>query len=155
MLAAIVIIIILVAALLAYGATRPANFHVKRSGRIKAPPAKIFPFISDLRGWGAWSPFEKWDPAMKRTFSGAADGKGAVYEWDGNRRAGAGRREITDTSPPFKIVIKLDFKRPIEGTTSPSSLWSPKATRRMSPGPCMVPRPLSRRSCPCSAAWTR
>src|SRR5207253_2048068 len=82
---------------------------------IKAPPEKIFPLINDLQRWGAWSPYEKRDPAMKRTFGATTTGKGAVYEWDGNRSVGKGRMEITDTAPPSTIVIKLDFIAPFEG----------------------------------------
>ena len=52
---------------------------------------------------------------MKRTFSGAESGKGAVYAWDGNKNVGSGRMEILDTSAPSKIVIKLDFFKPFEG----------------------------------------
>jgi len=51
---------------------------------------------------------------MKRTFDGAEAGKGAVYEWDGNGKAGSGRMEILETSPT-KITIKLDFLKPFEG----------------------------------------
>jgi len=52
---------------------------------------------------------------MKRTYSGAASGKGAVYAWDGNKNVGSGRMEILDASAPAKIVIKLDFFTPFEG----------------------------------------
>jgi len=52
---------------------------------------------------------------MKRTYSGAASGKGAVYAWQGNKNVGSGRMEILDSSAPSKIVIKLDFFAPFEG----------------------------------------
>jgi hypothetical protein len=52
---------------------------------------------------------------VKRTYSGAAHGKGAVYEWEGNNKVGKGRMEITDTSPPSRVTIKLDFIKPFEG----------------------------------------
>jgi hypothetical protein len=52
---------------------------------------------------------------MKRSFSGAADGRGAVYGWEGNKNVGSGRMEILNTSKPSKIVIKLDFFTPFEG----------------------------------------
>jgi len=58
---------------------------------------------------------EKVDAAMKSTHSGAASGKGAVYEWDGNSKVGKGRMEITDASAPSKVTIKLDFLKPMEG----------------------------------------
>lgn len=107
--------VVLIAAVLIYAATKPDDFRVVRSTTIKAPPEKIFPLISDLHAWGPWSPYEKRDPAMKRTFSGVESGVGAVYEWDGNSKVGAGRMEILDITEPTKIVIKLDFIRPFEG----------------------------------------
>jgi hypothetical protein len=51
---------------------------------------------------------------MKRIFSGAASGKGAVYEWDSDGKAGKGRMEITDAPAPSKVTIKLDFFKPFE-----------------------------------------
>ncbi len=39
---------------------------------------------NDFNRWGAWSPWEKKDPAMKRAFGAATSGKGAVYAWEGN-----------------------------------------------------------------------
>ena len=107
--------VVLVAGLLVYAATRPDTFRVERSAVIQAPPEKIYALISDLKGWGAWSPYEKKDPAMKRTFGAVTAGKGAVYEWDGNKNVGKGRMEITDAAQPSKIVIKLDFLEPFEG----------------------------------------
>ena len=109
-----IIVAVLLGAVLIYAATKPDVFRVQRVANIKAPPEKIFPLINDLHGFGAWSPYEKKDPAMKRTFSGAPSGKGAVYEWDGDKNVGQGRMEISDTSPPSKVTIRLDFLRPFE-----------------------------------------
>jgi hypothetical protein len=109
-----IIVVVLLIALLIYAMTRPDTFRVQRTTRINAPPEKIFPLINDYRGWGSWSPYEKLDPAMKRTYSGAANGKGAVYEWEGNNKAGKGRMEITNSSSPTQVVINLDFVKPFE-----------------------------------------
>ncbi len=106
-----VLLVAIVAALI-YAATRPDTFRLQRSTSIKASPEKIFPLINDYRNWALWSPYENKDPAMKRTYSGAPAGKGAIYEWDGNKNVGKGRMEIVDASPPNKIVIKLDFLKP-------------------------------------------
>ena len=110
----ILIVLVLVAALLAYAATRPNNFRVRRSARIDAPPEKVFPLISDFRQWPLWSPWEKLDPKLRRTYSGAESGKGAIYEWDGNKKVGAGRMEILDSFAPSKLLLKLDFLRPFK-----------------------------------------
>src|SRR5262249_18431928 len=108
----VVIVIVAIAAVLAYAATRPDTFRVQRSASISAPPEKVFALITDLRGWTAWSPYEKKDPAMKRTYAGNDKGKGAIYSWDGDKNVGAGRMEVIDVTPPSRVVIKLDFQRP-------------------------------------------
>jgi hypothetical protein len=63
---------------------------------------------------------------MKKTFSGASSGKGAVYAWAGNSKAGEGRMEITDASPGSKMTIKLDFLKPFEGHNTAEFTLEPK-----------------------------
>lgn len=121
------VIVVVVAGILIYAATRPDMFRVQRTATIKAPPEKIFALINDLRSWSQWSPYEKKDPAMKRTFSGAANGKGAVYEWDGDNNVGKGRMEITEATPPGKILIKLDFIKPFEGHNTAEFTMEPRS----------------------------
>jgi uncharacterized protein YndB with AHSA1/START domain len=110
-----VVLAIAIAIVLILAAAKPDAFSVLRSTSVQAPPEKIFPWINDFHQWKSWSPYENKDPAMKRSYSGAADGKGAVYGWEGNKNVGSGRMEILDTSAPAKIVIKLDFFTPFEG----------------------------------------
>lgn len=111
----IIIIVVLTVVLLVVAAARPDTLKVERAAAINASPVTIFALINDFHQWGNWSPYEKLDPAMKRSFSGTASGEGAVYEWDGNAKAGQGRMEITQSSPASKVVIGLDFIRPFEG----------------------------------------
>ena len=110
----VVVLIVAAAAVVAYASTRPDSFRVQRSATIKAPPEKIFSLINDYRNWPQWSPYEHRDPEMKRTYSGAPAGKGTKYAWEGNRNVGSGEMEIIDTSPPRKVLIKLDFMKPFE-----------------------------------------
>ena len=110
-----VVLAIAVAIVLVLAATKPDRFSVQRATTVKAVPETIFPLISDFHQWGSWSPYEHKDPAMKRSYSGAASGEGAVYAWDGNKNVGSGRMEILDASAPSKVVIKLDFFTPFEG----------------------------------------
>jgi uncharacterized protein YndB with AHSA1/START domain len=111
----LIVIVVLIAGVLAFALTKPDTFTVQRTASIKAPPEKIFAVLNDFHRWPEWSPWEKLDPAMKRTQSGATSGKGAVYAWEGNSKVGAGRMEILDAAPPSKVEIKLDFIRPFEG----------------------------------------
>lgn len=106
-------VVVLIAAVLIYAATKPDTFRVERTASIKAPPEKIYPLLNDFKQQVAWSPWEKKDPGMKRTYSGAESGKGSVYEWDGNSDIGKGRLEITESSPS-KVAMKLDFLEPFE-----------------------------------------
>ncbi len=99
---------------LALASTKPDVFRIQRSTGIKAPPEKIFALINDFRSFGAWSPYERLDPAMKRSYTGAAAGKGAVYAWESGGKAGIGRMEITESSPPSRIALNLDFTKPFE-----------------------------------------
>ena len=109
----LIALVVLVAGVVLFAATRPDNFRVERSAQISAPPEKILSFINDFHQWSAWSPYEKLDPAMKRTYAGQPAGKGAVYEWNGNSKAGQGRMEIVEAAPTA-TVIKLDFVKPFE-----------------------------------------
>jgi uncharacterized protein YndB with AHSA1/START domain len=110
-----VVLAIAIAIILIFAATKPNSFSVQRATTVKAPPEKIFSLINDFHQWGGWSPYETKDPAMKRSYSGAESGRGAVYAWDGNKNVGSGRMEILDTTVPTRIVIKLDFFTPFEG----------------------------------------
>ena len=100
--------------MLVLAAAKPDMFRIERAAIIAAPPERIFPLINDFRQWQSWSPFEKLDPAMTKTMSGPASGKGAVYEWKGNRKAGQGRMEIAEVSAPSKIDIDLRFLKPFK-----------------------------------------
>jgi len=108
--------VLVVAAVLLFAATRPDRFRVERSLDIKAPATKIYPYMSDFHKGDLWSPYEKKDPAMKRTFSGPENGKGAVYEFNGSTKSvGKGRLEIIDAVPPTKVVLTLDMIEPMKG----------------------------------------
>ncbi len=106
------ILVVGVAVVLGLAATKPDTCRIERKARIDAPPERVFAFINDFRRWDGWSPFEKKDPAIKRSFSGAAEGKGAFYEFDGNKQVGAGRIAITEAAAPRKVVLTLGMTRP-------------------------------------------
>ncbi len=106
-------VVVLVLIVLGLAAMQPDSFRVQRTIAIKAPAEKVLPLISDFHNWTSWSPWEKLDPAMKRTFSGAPKDKGAIYAWEGDDKVGAGRMEITGQAPT-KVDIKLDFLKPFE-----------------------------------------
>ncbi|MDP2411229.1 MAG: SRPBCC family protein [Pseudolabrys sp.] len=128
-----IVIIVLGAILIAIGvvlilaAFKPDTFRVQRSTLIYASPEKVYPLIADFRQWTAWSPYERKDPAMKRTYSGAPSGVGAMYAWDGNKEIGAGSMEIVQANAPANVGLKLDFSRPFEAHNNVVFSLTPQA----------------------------
>ena len=118
-LAAAVLLFVLVVA------TRSPTFHVERSIAMAAPPERVFPHVNDLHAWNAWSPWEKIDPQMQRTFSGAPAGVGAAYAWAGNGDVGEGRMTITQSTPSSQIVMRLEFLRPFAATNTATFTFLP------------------------------
>jgi hypothetical protein len=105
-----------VAILLIVIATRPANFKIERTASIKAPAWLVFGLVNDFRQWHVWSPWEKLDPAMKKTFGEKSAGEGAVYGWVGNDQVGEGRMTITETKAAQYVKLKLEFLKPWQAT---------------------------------------
>lgn len=113
-----VVVVLAVIVVLVLAASRPDSFRVERTARIQAPPEKVFAFIEDFHRWPQWSPFEKLDPDMQRNFSGAEKGRGAVYAWAGNSKAGEGRMEIIESTPASRVTIALDFFKPFKASNT-------------------------------------
>jgi uncharacterized protein YndB with AHSA1/START domain len=112
------VVVVAVAIVLVLAANRPGTFRVERTLRIQAPPEKVQGYIEDFHLWPQWSPFEKLDPAMQRTFSGAEKGRGAQYAWEGNGKAGAGHMEILESDPGSRVTISLDFLKPFKANNT-------------------------------------
>jgi len=108
------VIVVVVVGILLFATTRPDTFRIERSATIQAPPEKVFALLNDFRNWGEWSPWEKKDPAMKRTFGATTSGQGAHYAWEGNKDVGQGSMTMTESVPPTKLALNLDFVKPFE-----------------------------------------
>jgi hypothetical protein len=108
----LLVVLLAVVAVLGLAATKPDHYHVERSASMTAPPAAVFAQVNDFHKWEAWSPWEKIDPAMKRTFSGGETGNGAVYSWVGNDKVGEGRMTIVESEPVTRVGIRLEFIKP-------------------------------------------
>lgn len=112
------VVVVAVVVVLVLAASRPDSFRVERTALIQAPPEKVYALIEDFHVWPQWSPFEKLDPDMKRTFSGAEKGQGAVYAWAGNSKAGEGSMKIVETTPATRVTIALDFLKPFKASNT-------------------------------------
>jgi len=90
------------------------TYVVERSILINAPAERIYGQVVDFRKWRDWSPWEGIDPELERTYSGSEAGKGAVYQWSGNRKAGKGSMTITEDIEPSRVRIDLWFEKPFK-----------------------------------------
>ena len=124
----LLVLMILVVAALGFVATRPDTFHVERSASIAASSDSVFAKIDDFHHWASWSPWEKLDPQMVKTFEGPASGVGASYHWAGNNKAGEGRMTIIESDPGRKVAIKLEFLKPWKATNACVFTLTPEAT---------------------------
>lgn len=113
-LAVLALVVLAIAGLLVYAATRPDTFGLQRSTTISAPPEKIFALINDLRQFNTWNPYEKKDPNIQGSYRGPSAGPGAFYDFDGNKEVGKGSLGITGSSAPDKVRMRLDMHAPME-----------------------------------------
>jgi hypothetical protein len=119
-LAIILVVFLIIAAL------QPGDFRVMRSTLISAPAAVVFAEVNDFHRWPAWSPWEKLDPAMKRTYAGPDAGTGASFSWSGNKKAGQGRATIVESRPGERVLIKLEFLKPFPSTCQSEYSFRPE-----------------------------
>jgi hypothetical protein len=109
---ALLVLLVAITGLVIFTATRPAAYQVERSTTIHAPADAVFATVSDLKAFGDFSPWDKRDPAMKKTFSASTSGVGATYAWEGNKEVGSGKMTVTEHNPPSRVRHKLEFIAP-------------------------------------------
>ncbi len=107
---------------------QPAEFRVTRSATVAAPASAVFAEINDFHRWQNWSPWEKMDPNLKRTFEGPAAGVGSIYSWEGNKKVGSGRMTIAASLPSELIRIRLEFLKPWESTCVTEFTFAPEGS---------------------------
>jgi len=123
----LLVLLVAIAGVLALAATRPDHYRIERGAKIAAAPAVVFAQVDDFHRWDAWSPWEKIDPAMKRTFAGPESGKDASYSWAGNDKAGEGRMTIVEHQPDARIGIRLEFIKPWTETCQAAFTFAPES----------------------------
>ena len=121
----LIVILAIVVVFIIIVVTRPPGFRVVRSIGISAPAAVVFEQVNDFHKWQAWSPWEKIDPNLQRTYEGPPAGAGTVYSWKGNKRVGEGRMTMIESRPAELIGIRLDFLKPFRSTNTAEFTFKP------------------------------
>ena len=127
----LIALVVIVVGLVAVIALQPARYRVSRSTTIAAPAPVVFGQVNDFHRWTAWSPWEKIDPAMKRTYEGPPAGVGASYTWVGSGEVGEGRMTIVESRPSDLIQVKLEFVKPFAGTSVAEFTFKPEGDRTL------------------------
>lgn len=122
----LLVVVVILAAAYFYINARPSAFRVERRTLINAPAEKIYPLVADFHQWTAWSPYEKLDPNLKRSFAGSPAGLGAIYAYEGNNKVGAGRMEVVEASAPMRLRTKLEFLKPMKAVNLAEFDFLPK-----------------------------
>ena len=122
-------LVAVIALFLAYAATRPADFRVERSLAIAATSLALFEQVNDHHKFNTWNPFLKMDPNVKNTYSGPDSGVGAMCSWDGNSDIGAGSSTIIESKPGELVRLRMDWKRPMEGTSTIDFTFKPQGDK--------------------------
>ena len=118
-------LVAVIALFLVYVSTRPADFRVERSATLAASPAALFAQVNDHQKFNTWNPFLKVDPNVKNTYTGPSSGVGAACSWDGNSDIGAGSATIVESKPGELVRMRMDWKRPMEGTAMVDFTFKP------------------------------
>lgn len=127
MLYVLVILGLILVVLFIAASQRPDTVHYERSTVINAPPERILPQLVDFRKWAAWSPWDKMDPGMQRSYSGADSGVGARYAWVGNKKVGEGNMLMNEVGPQG-VQLDLNFLKPWKAECKVRLAFTPSAT---------------------------
>ncbi len=107
------VVVVAIAILLIYSATRPNEFRITRTISIKAAPDVIYARINDLRQFNEWNPFATADLKSSIVYGATSSGVGGSYSWDGSTQSNKGRMEITASSAPGRVDMSLHFEKPM------------------------------------------
>src|SRR5688572_25483592 len=108
-------------------AARPHEFHYQWTVEVEAPVDVVERQLVDLHRWVGWSPYDRVDHDMERTFAGPDSGPGASLAWRGDHRVGAGHVVLTRVIPGQVVHALILVDRPIRSASMATfSLANPR-----------------------------
>ncbi|MEO8472927.1 MAG: SRPBCC family protein [Chryseolinea sp.] len=87
---------------------QPAVAHLEKSIVINASSDVIFPYVSDLKKFTQWSPWDKMDPEVKHTYEGTEGTVGSKMNWNGPK-TDTGSMWIEEIDPDRRVKSGLTF----------------------------------------------
>lgn len=92
----------------ALGFVLPSSVHVERDTIINAPPAAVFPWVSDFERWDAWSPWAAKDPDAVMQIAGSGLGQTMTWQSD-NPEVGSGSQTVVELLENRLLKTHLEF----------------------------------------------
>ncbi len=115
---------ILIVFFLIKAASKSDEFKITRSVIINAPAEIIFKQMDSPHNFNKWNPWLKADPDAEVIYEGPETGIGASYSWNG-RKTGIGKDTIVESVPHKKVVVELEFMKPIKATNNAGFTLTP------------------------------
>lgn len=103
----ITILIVVVGVVVAAMVTQKSEYDLSQSLTIPVSPETASDYVSDLKTWSVWGPWNKNDTTIVTTYGEIYKGKGANMSW--TSKDGPGALTITEYSPGQSILTKMDF----------------------------------------------
>jgi len=126
----LIIVALFIVVLVILVAKQPTEFRVERSQAISAPVSVVFEQVSNLHSWAAWSPWDKMEPDVKKTFEGPASGIGASYAWVG-KKTGTGRMVTIESKAAQLLRFDLKFEKPFKAHNVAEFTFSPQSDQTL------------------------
>jgi uncharacterized protein YndB with AHSA1/START domain len=114
-----------VLAIFVFALFKPSHFRVERSRLMAASPEAVFPWFNNHRKFDEFNPWLKMDPGAKVEYAGPESGVGAVCSWDG-KEVGAGTATITESQANEHVVLRMEWKRPMQGVSTVEYTFKPE-----------------------------
>ena len=86
----------------------PGSYKVERSIDIGAPMELVYPLVYDPKAWATWGVWNRRDPGMKMSYSGAPAGVGAKWSWQ-SKAEGSGNIEFIAAEFNKLVAYKIAF----------------------------------------------
>lgn len=108
----LIIVLAVVAIVCILGMIGPDTFRYERSVTIDAPPSAVYGHVNSLAAMDKWSPWNAYDPSMKKTYEGTDGTVGAISRWEGNKDVGKGEQRIDSLVPDRLVRNHVKFLEP-------------------------------------------
>ena len=113
----LIVVLLLIAALM------PKSYNVEKSIIIKKPASEVQSKITDFNAYAIWNPWQKMEPAAKKTITGTPGTVGHRYEWQG-KKIGIGNLTVKHVDEKH-VNLDLQFLKPWKASAKDNWVFEP------------------------------